>query len=97
MNRNFIARNLCINKAKPKFHCNGKCQMMKRLAQEEKHDTRNNSNLPKIRVQEQVFTDKINKLTFASLNYIIVSYNEHPVIVKYEAPVSSIFHPSSIT
>ena len=96
MNRNFIAKNLCINKAKPKFHCNGKCQMMKRLAREEKNDSPNNSNLPKITVQEQVFTEKINKLTFASLNYIIVSYNEHPAILKYDSPVSSIFHPPSI-
>ncbi|MBK7433275.1 MAG: hypothetical protein IPI66_04735 [Chitinophagaceae bacterium] len=31
------ARN-CINKARPKLHCNGKCQMMKKLQQEEKKD-----------------------------------------------------------
>lgn len=28
----------CVNKAKPKMHCNGKCQMMKKLQQEEKND-----------------------------------------------------------
>jgi hypothetical protein len=28
----------CINKARPKMHCNGKCQMMKKLQQEEKKD-----------------------------------------------------------
>jgi hypothetical protein len=28
----------CVNKAKPKLHCNGKCQMMKKLQQEEKKD-----------------------------------------------------------
>lgn len=26
----------CVNKAKPKLHCNGKCQMMKKIQQEEK-------------------------------------------------------------
>lgn len=31
----------CINKAKPKMHCNGKCQMMKKLQQEEKKDQEN--------------------------------------------------------
>ncbi len=25
----------CVNKAKPKMHCNGKCQMMKKLQEEE--------------------------------------------------------------
>jgi hypothetical protein len=28
----------CINKAKPKLHCNGKCQLMKKLQQEEKKE-----------------------------------------------------------
>lgn len=28
----------CENKAKPQMHCNGKCQMMKKLKQEEKKD-----------------------------------------------------------
>jgi hypothetical protein len=31
----------CENKAKPKLHCNGKCQMMKKLKQEEKKDEQN--------------------------------------------------------
>ena len=28
----------CINKAKPKLQCNGRCQMMKRLQEQEKKD-----------------------------------------------------------
>lgn len=31
----------CENKAKPIMHCNGKCQMMKKLKQEEKKDEQN--------------------------------------------------------
>jgi hypothetical protein len=31
----------CENKAKPKMHCNGKCQMMKKLKEEEKKDQQN--------------------------------------------------------
>lgn len=31
----------CINKAKPKLHCNGKCQMLKKMNQEEKKDEGN--------------------------------------------------------
>ncbi len=31
----------CINKARPKLHCNGKCQLMKKLKQEEKKDQQN--------------------------------------------------------
>jgi hypothetical protein len=31
----------CINKSRPMLHCNGKCQMMKKLRQEEKKDDAN--------------------------------------------------------
>ena len=31
----------CENKDKPKMHCNGKCQMMKKLKQEQKQDQQN--------------------------------------------------------
>jgi hypothetical protein len=31
----------CENKARPKMHCNGKCQMMKKLQEEEKKDQEN--------------------------------------------------------
>lgn len=31
----------CENKTRPKMHCNGKCQMMKKLKQEEKKDQEN--------------------------------------------------------
>jgi hypothetical protein len=31
----------CINKARPTMHCNGKCQMMKKMLQEEKKDQQN--------------------------------------------------------
>ena len=31
----------CENKARPKMHCNGKCQMMKKLKDEEKKEAQN--------------------------------------------------------
>lgn len=31
----------CVNKAKPKLRCNGKCQMMKKIQEEEKKDAEN--------------------------------------------------------
>ncbi len=30
--------NNCINKAKPQMHCNGKCQMMKKILEQEKKE-----------------------------------------------------------
>lgn len=32
LNYDFIVKELCVNKAKPMMHCNGKCHLMKELA-----------------------------------------------------------------
>jgi len=40
MNTAGYAQN-CINKARPKMHCNGQCQMMKKLREEEKKEQEN--------------------------------------------------------
>lgn len=40
VNTSAFAKN-CENKAKPMMHCNGKCQMMKKLKEEEKKDHQN--------------------------------------------------------
>jgi len=35
LNKNYIANVLCVNKNKPKMHCNGKCYLKKQLKKEE--------------------------------------------------------------
>lgn len=39
-NKDYIAKNICENRAKPKLHCNGKCYLYKEL---KKADTREHS------------------------------------------------------
>lgn len=95
LNKNYIATNLCINKARPKLHCNGKCQMMKKLAEEEKQDSSKN-NSARIKVQELVFNDEMNRSVLPAITYITLSYNEDAPILKHSSPVSSIFHPPAI-
>ena len=95
LNKDFIARNLCINKAKPKLHCNGKCQMMKKLAEEENQNSTNN-NAGKIKIQELVFSDKMNTPTLPAVSYITLSYNQDRPVLKYVSPTSSIFHPPAL-
>lgn len=36
LNRNYIAAELCVNKAKPALHCNGKCYLAKKIKDEER-------------------------------------------------------------
>ncbi len=84
----------CINKARPKMHCNGKCQMMKKLKQEEKKDAQN----PERRSNgnENVLSSKSH---FASIQFL---YN--PTTIHYldyqPSSVSDmameIFHPPGV-
>ena len=98
INRDFVAKNLCINKIKPKLQCNGKCQMMKRLAEEEKQNSSNNTNsTSKEKLPDQVFSHEIDQSTTPCIEYIKISYNEDLPISKHDAPVASIFHPPATT
>ena len=40
VNKSRFAKN-CVNKARPQLHCNGQCQLMKKLRQEQKKDEQN--------------------------------------------------------
>jgi hypothetical protein len=94
VNKDFISKNLCINKILPKLHCNGKCQVMKRLAEEEKQNSSDKTSNPsKTNSQEQLYSDEIDRTTVPLLIYSTSPFNEELPISKIEAPVFSIFHP----
>jgi hypothetical protein len=95
LNKDFIAKNLCVNKARPKMHCNGKCQMMKKLAEEENQNSTNN-NSSKIRLQELVFSAEMNTPVPPAVSYITLSYSEVRPILKHISPTVSIFHPPAL-
>jgi uncharacterized protein YneF (UPF0154 family) len=38
INQDYIAKNLCENRNKPKMHCNGNCQLMKKLKNSDKEE-----------------------------------------------------------
>src|SRR5689334_6052675 len=38
INRDYIAKNLCENRYRPKMHCNGNCVLMKKLKEKEREE-----------------------------------------------------------
>ena len=92
-NKDYIVKNLCVNKARPKMHCNGKCQMMKRLAEEEKQNSEENSTSSKSKIQDVVFSNEIFKPQLPLLIKLKTVYNEERPLSKYSSPAGSIFHP----
>jgi hypothetical protein len=90
-NRDYIARNLCINRFNTAVHCEGRCQLDKRILQEEKSSG-----------DKEVRQEKFNEV-LSSRSYFATA--EAPVVAVFDrvyavAPVShpidrplSIFHP----
>lgn len=87
---NAYAQN-CINKAKPQLHCNGKCQLMKKLKQEEKKDAQNperRSNGKNEVISSKSFFASVHDMIF--LNGSVHSCNHSGIPVDRAA---AIFHP----
>ena len=63
-NTNAFSKN-CINKAKPALHCNGKCQMLKKIQAQESKDQQ----VPERRIE--------NKLELISSNAFLIGLHEH--------------------
>ncbi len=62
-NQNYIAKTLCINRDKPQLHCNGKCQLQKKIIQQESKDKQ----LPDKRNENHIQV-LFSKSFFAQLN-----------------------------
>ena len=62
----------CENKARPQMHCNGKCQMMKKLQGEEKKDQEN---------PERKSENK-NEVVLFSKSFFAINLTVHIIITK---------------
>lgn len=91
-NQSYIAKNLCINRDKPEMHCNGHCQLNKKLAADDKKESqaplqRASDALNLVYISPSVFQDNF----FAEQETVPLSgYYDMPVPQEY---LSCTFHP----
>lgn len=92
-NQTYIAQNLCENRSKPQMKCKGKCQMMKKLQQEEKKDQTN----PDRKMENK---SEVLPADFGTYNIPYYSINTIEYISLQEDPetsfTSSLFHPPQV-
>lgn len=90
VNQSAIATN-CENKFRPALHCNGKCQLAKKLKQEEKKDQRNPErkleNKTEVVSFRSYFVSNISPAEISQHNYFIFSGGN---TVDFSFPI---FHP----
>jgi len=91
LNTGAYAKN-CINKARPKLHCNGKCQAMKKLREEERKEQQNNERGSEYKVQ-QVLSSRSFFYPLIIPVRCSVKVMAHTNSVLPEDPYSAIFHP----
>lgn len=96
-NKEYVAKELCVNKAKPKLKCNGKCHLAKQLQKLEEPQPKKTPSAPK-----QV---KLKELEWVVASVEILPVTKNPVITENyliywnelkKAPRSfsnTIFHP----
>ena len=90
-NKARFAKN-CVNKARPQMHCNGQCQLMKKLRQQQKKDEQNTErkleNRTEVLSSSSSFTSGV-PVIYVYNNLAKTTYNPgNPVHRSFD-----IFHP----
>lgn len=91
INKEYIAKVLCINKDKPEIHCEGKCQLKKELDKEEKKE-QSPANPLNEKNEIQLFSQNNSNIFLFipfSTNHLTAYYSFH----LSEEHFHSIFHP----
>ena len=91
LNKEFISKNLCINKLKPKLHCKGSCQLMKKIAEEEREDAPSTFMKLKGGFSESDLPGYVHLSLF--VKEIKTKHNKLPRNSSYSEPVFPVFHP----
>jgi hypothetical protein len=85
----------CENKSKPILHCNGKCQMMKKLQEEEKKDQQNPErkveNKNEVASSKSFFANGLFKKPIITHSYTAYFNTSFPIGIT-----ADIFHPPSL-
>jgi len=95
VNYEYISKVLCVNKDKPKMHCNGKCHLMKELAKASENE-KPISPEKKVTSQESevLFLEEIKSFKIAPVYF----YNNQKISSDYSnlyfyLNSTSVFHP----
>ncbi|MBI4931444.1 MAG: hypothetical protein HY841_11815 [Bacteroidetes bacterium] len=91
INKDNIAKVLCINKDKPQMHCEGKCHLKKQLEEQDKEE-QSPVNPVKEKNEIQLFSQNNSDIHLfsPSVTNELISYYSFPLSDKH---LLSVFHP----
>ena len=91
INKEYISKNFCENKAKPKLHCNGKCHLKKELQKEDKKENTPSNNVKE--KQEIQYYSETNSITICFFTKEETKWNIYHINSDYNKHLFSVFHP----
>ena len=85
----------CVNKARPQMHCKGKCQMMKKIQEEERKEKQSPGNKAEQKIE--VLSSK-SFFTCIPINKTLTHscYTSHYLTVIPKVSSAPVFHPPAI-
>lgn len=91
-NEDYVAANLCINKDKPEMHCNGHCQLDKKLHEDQDHNQPNPDK--KVNLESTIFFFDTNNAT-PEIGFIALTtpQNGKPVLFSEQDYFAKPIHP----
>jgi hypothetical protein len=98
VNYEYISKVLCVNKAKPMMHCNGKCHLMKELAKAAETENPKSSNKKQnTPIQEVLFFKEIKSFSIVSFSFSTETKINSSYLELYSyLNTNSVFHPPTI-
>jgi len=99
VNYDYITTVLCVNKAKPQMHCNGKCHLMKELAKEAESEKPISSDKKGIAQEVEVLYCEVIPQWEPQLfsDCSTVERNTHYTNLYSHLDSHSVFHPPTFT
>ncbi len=93
-NYDYISKELCVNKNKPKLHCNGKCHLMKELAKASEQEKPASEKKTGEHPAEVLFLQPIAELKIAVEVYAVYPKQSFFYCNLYtHTGYESVFHP----
>lgn len=94
LNQDYIAKNFCINRAAPEMHCNGKCQLARKIKEEEKKEKDNPGRKQENRQENSYCAATIDQQIRPALSGLLnTRYPIHLIIGGPTDQPAAIFHP----
>jgi len=95
LNRNYIAATLCVNKAKPMLHCNGQCQLAKKLAADDTNSNTSGNTVQKVELSTAFFKPE-TALNLAPLTAAVALPKAVYTLQPCTSEITAVFHPPGV-